>query len=106
MEKFGKFSFDYNNNILKIGDEPEKIAENLKIDSSGSISKAKLLRIYPKGITEIKSYSNGLVRITKVKVVDDNVWVYKHETYGWGGQSYFKDDKPISEAIYISETSK
>lgn len=106
MEKFGKFSFDYKNNILKIGDGPEKVVEKIKTDSIDNISKAELLRIYPKGITEIKSYNNGLVSITKIKIVDNNVWIYRHETYGWGGQSFFKDNKPITEAMYISETSK
>lgn len=54
-----------------------------------------------------EKYDEGNTKVTIRRVIiGANEDVYKMVIYSWGGKYYFLNDKPISEFIWIKETSK
>jgi hypothetical protein len=63
-----------------------------------------LVTKYPQGVTEEKS-QEGNCKIIKLYVIrGNNAAIYRKSIWAWGQIFYFKDDLPITEASFNSET--
>ena len=61
---------------------------------------------YPQGITEETETGTNFTLLKRIVVKDKDAWLYIKKTWGWGGVYYFKDDMPISENTFNTETAK
>ena len=54
-----------------------------------------------------EQYDEGRSKVTIRKVIiGENVDVYKRVVHTWGGKYYFLNDRPISEFVWMKETTK
>ena len=86
-----------------------KLAEIEKIlnsDANAGVDERKkaLLAKYPPGVTEETINGNGVVIIQRVVVKDNDVWVFQKKIFSWGGIAFFRDNTPIIELTFESET--
>jgi hypothetical protein len=100
--------------IAKAGDSyaKGKLAEIEKLLKSDTVvaaeidaKKQALLAKYPLGVTEETIIGTGVVILQRVVVKESNdVYVYQKKMFSWGGISYFRDTKSITESTFEQET--
>ncbi|MFN8114549.1 MAG: carboxypeptidase-like regulatory domain-containing protein [Bacteroidia bacterium] len=99
--------------IAKAGDSyaKGKLAEIEKLLKSDTATAAEvdakqkeLLAKYPLGVTEETIVGTGVVIIQRVVVKETGAYVYQKKIFSWGGISYFRDAKPITESTFELET--
>ncbi len=100
--------------IAKAGDSyaKGKLAEIEKLLKSDTVvaaeidaKKQALLAKYPLGVTEETIVGTGVVILQCVVVKESNdVYVYQKKMFSWGGVSYFRDTKAITESTFEQET--
>lgn len=100
--------------IAKAGDSyaKGKLAEIEKLLKSDTVvaaeidaKKQTLLAKYPLGVTEETIVGTGVVILQRLVVKESNdVYVYQKKMFSWGGVSYFRDTKAITESIFEQET--
>ncbi len=83
--------------------ETEKL---LNGDSSPQVDDRirQLLAKYGPGVTEETISSSNVVIIQRVVVKDKMAWVFQKKIFNWGGITYFRDNAPITESTFESET--
>jgi len=100
--------------IVKAGDLYAKgrladIEKILKSDYATAATidvKQKLLRDkYSPGVTEETIVGKGVVILQRVVVKSDYAYVYQKKSFSWGGISYFRDSKAITESTFDQETN-
>ena len=99
--------------IAKAGDSyaKGKLAEIEKLLKSDTATAAEvdakqkeLLAKYPLGVTEETIVGTGVVIIQRVVVKETAAYVYQKKIFSWGGISYFRDAKAITESTFELET--
>ena len=99
--------------IAKAGDIYAKgrlaeIEKLLKSDAATAVDidvkKKALLDKYPPGVTEETIVGTGVVILQRTVVKETEVYVYQKKMFSWGGISYFRDTKAITESIFEQET--
>lgn len=100
--------------IAKAGDSyaKGKLAEIEKLLKSDTVvaaeidaKKQALLAKYPLGVTEETIVGTGVVILQRLVVKESNdVYVYQKKMFSWGGVSYFRDTKAITESTFEQET--
>ncbi|MES2513197.1 MAG: carboxypeptidase-like regulatory domain-containing protein [Bacteroidota bacterium] len=99
--------------IAKAGDSYAKgrlaeIEKLLKSDAATAVEidakKQALLAKYPPGVTEETILGTGVVILQRVVVKESDVYVYQKKMFSWGGVSYFRDAKAITESTFEQET--
>jgi hypothetical protein len=99
--------------IAKAGDSYAKgklaeIEKLLKSDAAVAVNvdakKKALLDKYAPGITEETIIGTGVVILQRVVVKETDVYVYQKKMFSWGGISYFRDAKAITESTFEQET--
>lgn len=100
--------------IAKAGDSyaKGKLAEIEKLLKSDTVvaaeidaKKQALLAKYPLGVTEETIIGTGVVILQRLVVKESNdVYVYQKKMFSWGGVSYFRDTKAITESTFEQET--
>ncbi|MGZ3883040.1 MAG: hypothetical protein ACXVPD_02370 [Bacteroidia bacterium] len=82
------------------------IEKLLNSDNSqgGDARQKELLAKYPPGVTEETISGNGLVIIQRVLVKDNTAYVYQKKIFNWGGIACFRDNAPITQDTFESET--
>jgi hypothetical protein len=63
-----------------------------------------LLAKYPLGVTEETIVGTGVVIIQRVVVKETAAYIYQKKIFSWGGVSYFRDAKAITESTFEQET--
>lgn len=100
--------------IVKAGDlyakgrlaDIEKILKSDYATAANIDVKQKLLRDkYPPGVTEETIVGKGVVILQRVVVKSDYAYVYQKKSFSWGGISYFRDSKAITESTFDQETN-
>ena len=100
--------------ILKAGDlyskgrlaDIEKILKSDYATAANIDFKQKLLRDkYSPGVTEETIVGKGVVILQRVVVKSDYAYVYQKKSFSWGGISYFRDSKAITESTFEQETN-
>jgi len=66
--------------------------------------KRALLSKYSPGVTEETIVGTGVVIVQRVVVKDSSVYVYQKKIFSWGGISFFRDTKAVTESIFEQET--
>ena len=99
--------------IAKAGDSYAKgrlaeIEKLLKSDTAIAATidtkKRALLSKYSPGVTEETIVGTGVVIVQRVVVKDSSVYVYQKKIFSWGGISFFRDTKAVTESIFEQET--
>jgi hypothetical protein len=99
--------------IAKAGDSYAKgrlaeIEKLLKSDVATAVEidakKQALLAKYPPGVTEETLFGTGVVILQRVVVKETDVYTYQKKMFSWGGISYFRDAKAITESTFEQET--
>ena len=99
--------------IAKAGDsyakgrlvEIEKLLKSDVATAADVDAKQKaLLSKYPPGVTEETIVGTGVVIIQRVVVKETAAYVYQKKIFSWGGISYFRDAKAITESTFEQET--
>jgi hypothetical protein len=100
--------------IVKAGDlyakgrlaDIEKILKSDYATAANIDVKQKLLRDkYSPGVTEETIVGKGVVILQRVVVKSDYAYVYQKKSFSWGGISYFRDSKAITESTFDQETN-
>ncbi len=85
--------------------EIEKLLKSDVATAADADAKQKaLLAKYPPGVTEETIVGTGVVIIQRVVVKESAAYVYQKKIFSWGGVSYFRDSKAITESIFEQET--
>jgi hypothetical protein len=99
--------------IAKAGDsyakgrlaEIEKLLKSDVATAADVDAKQKaLMSKYPPGVTEETIVGTGVVIIQRVVVKETEAYVYQKKIFSWGGISYFRDTKAITESTFEQET--
>jgi hypothetical protein len=99
--------------IAKAGDsyakgrlaEIEKLLKSDVATAADVDAKQKaLMSKYPPGVTEETIVGTGVVIIQRVVVKETEAYVYQKKIFSWGGISYFRDAKAITESTFEQET--
>jgi hypothetical protein len=64
----------------------------------------ELMSKYPLGVTEETINGPGVVIIQRVVIKENSGYIYQKKIFSWGGISFFRDSKPITESIFEQET--
>ena len=85
--------------------EIEKLLKSDVATASGiDAAKKALLDKYGPGVTEETIIGNGVVILQRVVVKETEAYLYQKKMFSWGGISYFRDSKAITELIFEQET--
>ena len=115
MKRYNEAKLAYEEALIaKAGDSyaKGKLAEIEKLLKSDTVvaaeidaKKQALLAKYPLGVTEETIIGTGVVILQRVVVKESNdVYVYQKKMFSWGGISYFRDSKAITESTFELET--
>ncbi len=85
--------------------EIEKILKSDSATADNIDAKQKaLLAKYPPGVTEETISGPGVVIIQRVVVKETAAYLYQKKIFSWGGVSYFRDGKAVTESTFEQET--